>query len=132
MRSFEFNQITNLAKAKTRHLKELRDLYYAEGKFNFDKLTISELKDVLKEARELQSVTDKFLQTDLYHILGMGDLSASQASEIWKIVKDMTMYRSMLKAICGIALDIPEKVNLNPTYKTGIAKSVKLTRKLEI
>lgn len=132
MKKFEFNQITNLVKAKTKHLQELKDLYYKSGKFDFDSLTISQLKEVLKEARELQSTTDKFLQTDLYHILGMGNLSATQTSELCKMVKDMTVYRSMLKALCSIALSIPEEVNLTPTYKLGIAKGVRLTRNLNL
>lgn len=132
MKKFEFNQITNLVKAKTKHLQELRDLYYKSGKFDFDSLTISQLKEVLKEARELQSTTDKFLQTDLYHILGMGNLSATQTSELCKMVKDMTVYRSMLKALCSIAVSIPEEVNLKPTYKLGIAKGVRLTRNLNL
>lgn len=60
-------------------------------------LTIERFNSAISEARALQSKCDKVVTTDLYHIIGMGNLSASQLSSFIKQVKQLSTYRHDLK-----------------------------------
>lgn len=60
-------------------------------------LTIEAFNSAISEARALQSKCDKVVTTDLYHIIGMGNLSASQMSSFVKQIKKLNVYRHDLK-----------------------------------
>lgn len=60
-------------------------------------LTIKDFNSAISEARTLQSKCDKVVTSDLYHIIGMGNLSASQMSSFTKQIKRLSVYRHDLK-----------------------------------
>ena len=79
-------------------------------------LTIGQATDLSERARDLQSKTDQFLKQDLYHIIGMGNLSASQSAALNKLVKGITEHRTVIKTLAGIPT-LPNKVSNISTYK---------------
>ena len=48
---------------------------------------------------EEESVMDKFVQSDLYHLIGMGNLTAPQMIKLTYLTKDWLKYRSTIKTI---------------------------------
>ena len=64
-----------------------------------DHITVGQLKEIKsKSAQELLSMTN-ILMVDLYHIIGMGNLSAMQLGKLTKLIKTYANYRPDLKAV---------------------------------
>ena len=49
---------------------------------DFNALTIAEARKIIEKARAAKSDMDKVLQAELYHIIGMGNLSAAQEVQL--------------------------------------------------
>lgn len=120
MKAAEFETIkTSLAKYIKKTM-EIVDACTVNGKIEFAHLTIGQLNDLSESARTLQSETDQFLKQDLYHIIGMGELSAAQSAILNKLVKDITSPRSIIKAVAALP-KIPNKMSKTvATYKVSI------------
>ena len=120
MKASEFEAIkTSLAKYIKKTM-EIVDACTVNGKIEFAHLTIGQLNDLSENARTLQSETDQFLKQDLYHIIGMGELSAAQSAILNKLVKDITSPRSIIKAVAALP-KIPNKMSKTvATYKVSI------------
>ena len=120
MKATEFETIkTSLAKYIKKTM-EIVDACTVNGKIEFAHLTIGQLNDLSESARTLQSETDQFLKQDLYHIIGMGELSAAQSAILNKLVKDITSPRSIIKAVAALP-KIPNKMSKTvATYKVSI------------
>jgi len=62
-------------------------------------LSANDLLDLKKFCDEEADIQTRILMVDLYHIIGMGNLSAIQLSTFSKLVKDYASYRPDIKAI---------------------------------
>ena len=63
------------------------------------KLTIERAQHLQRFCKEEESVMDKFIQSDLYHLIGMGNLTAPQMMKLTYLTKDWLKYRSTIKTI---------------------------------
>jgi hypothetical protein len=90
MRTAEFKGIKTILNNYINQSTSIADLCVVDDEITFDHLTIGQVKDLTEKARDLQSKTDTFLKDELYHIIGMGNLSASQTATLNKLVKDIT------------------------------------------
>jgi hypothetical protein len=112
VKTLEFNGIKTILTNYINQSAELTELCVVDDHIAFDHLTIGQAKELTVKARDLQSKTDQFLKQDLYHIIGMGNLSASQSAALNKLVKDITAYRTVVKSLAAL-----------PTLPNGIAKT---------
>jgi hypothetical protein len=117
MKASEFKGIKTILTKYINQSAEIAGLCVVDNEITFDHLTIGQAKNLAEQARDLQSKTDSFLQTELYHIIGMGNLSASQAATLSKLVKGITVHRSVVKVAAGIPT-LPKKVSATSTYKS--------------
>ncbi len=102
MRTSEFKGIKTILNKYISQSTSIAELCVVNDEITFDHLTIGQVKDLTEKARDLQSKTDMFLKDELYHIIGMGNLSASQTATLNKLVKDITVHRSVVKAVAGL------------------------------
>ena len=120
MKSTEFAAIKTVLTNCIEQSTEVSTACVVDGRVDLDRLTIGQIRDLSGKARTLQSKTDQFLKQDLYHIIGMGNLSASQCATLNKLVKEVTSHRSIIKTVASLALpNFPNKVDLVATYKTA-------------
>ena len=97
-------------------------------KEDLEKLTVSKLKDLIGFCRSEQGKMDMILTTELYHILGMGNLTVQQQNKLISKLKRYMCYRSDIKAIACNAVDVTKLPDL-PTsseYKLNILGDFKL------
>ena len=119
MKTADFKGIKTVLSKLINQSEELSSICVVNNQINFDHLTIGQAKDLTVKARDLQSKTDQFLKQDLYHIIGMGNLSASQTAELSKLVKGITEHRSVIKAVAALPT-LPSGITNTSTYKTSI------------
>ena len=74
-------------------------LYGIETTEDLRKLTIERALHLQRFCREEEAVMTKFVQNDLYHLIGMGNLTAPQMIKLTYLTKDWLKYRSTIKAI---------------------------------
>ena len=117
MRTSEFKGIKTILNKYISQSTSIAELCVVNDEITFDHLTIGQVKDLTEKARDLQSKTDTFLKDELYHIIGMGNLSASQAATLNKLVKDITVHRSVVKAVAGLPT-LPTKISSVSKYKS--------------
>lgn len=119
MKATEFETIKTVLTKYIKQTAEVVDACTVNGQVEFDHLTIGQVNDLSESARTLQSKTDQFLKQDLYHIIGMGNLSAVQSAVLNKLVKEVTSHRSILKAVAALP-KIPNKMSKRvATYKAS-------------
>lgn len=63
------------------------------------KLTIAEAQEIQSFCRSEESLQTKIVQCDLYHIIGMGNLTPPQMMKLTYLVKDYLQYRSVIKTL---------------------------------
>lgn len=97
-----------------------------DNDFDLETLTIKEFKKLIEKARNLHSKTDKILQSELYHILGMGNLTVVQTQKLCALIKTISSARSYFKPICGYVLNELPEVPDKSLYKCDVA-GIKLT-----
>ena len=117
MKTTEFKGIKTILTKYIKQSAELAELCVVNDEITLDHLTIGQAKELNVKAKELLSKTDIFLTTELYHIIGMGNLSASQSATLNKLVKDITMHRSVVKTVAGLPT-LPTKISAVSKYKT--------------
>ena len=83
--------------------------------------TIEELKNRVGEARKIQSSCDSFFKSDLYHLLGMGNLTVSQTNKLLKLTRNLGKDRSIVKGLSGITTNNTFDFNIKD-FKKDIAK----------
>lgn len=119
MKTSEFNKIKGTVKG---YIDELRAMHTACTNNNvvtLDHLTVGQVAELSERAKELQSKTDQFLKQDLYHVIGMGNLSASQMAITTKLVKDITEHRSLMKTLAALPV-LPKKLSTSSEYKSKV------------
>lgn len=65
------------------------------------KLTIEQAQQLQRFCKEEETVMTKFVQCDLYHLIGMGELTPPQMAKLTYLTKDWLKYRSTIKAIAS-------------------------------
>ena len=63
------------------------------------KLTIEQAQTLQRFCRQEETIMTKFVQNDLYHLIGMGDLTPPQMMKLTYLTKDWLQYRSTVKAL---------------------------------
>lgn len=63
------------------------------------RLTLENAQILLRFCRQEESIMTKFVQNDLYHLIGMGDLTPPQMMKLTYLTKDWLQYRSTVKAL---------------------------------
>lgn len=117
MKTTEFKGIKTILTKYIKQSVELAGTCVVDNNINLDHLTIGQAKELTVKARELQSKVDLFLTGELYHIIGMGNLSASQSATLNKLVKGITKHRTVVKALASLPT-LPNKVSATSTYKS--------------
>lgn len=84
---------------ETRIAKCNLHLYEIETTDDLKKLTIEMAQALQRFCREEETVMTKFVQCDLYHLIGMGDLTPPQMAKLTYLTRDWLKYRSTVKAI---------------------------------
>ena len=102
MKASEFKGIKTILTKYINQSTELACLCTIDKQVSLDHLTIGQAKEMTERARDLQSKTDRFLKQDLYHIIGMGNLSASQSATLNKLVKGITEHRTVIKTLAAL------------------------------
>lgn len=64
---------------------------------DISKMMIEQINLTIPSCREAQGKMDKFVTSDLYHLIGMADLNAAQTAKIIKLTKTLLKYRSDMK-----------------------------------
>ena len=116
MKTSDFKGIKTILTKYINQSAELAEACVVDEHITFDHLTIGQAKELTTKARELQSKTDTFLQRDLYHIIGMGNLSASQSATLNRLVKEITEHRTVIKTLAALPT-LPNGVTNTSTYK---------------
>ena len=75
-------------------------------KDGIEEISIKELKELLEFCKSEYEIQTKILMVDTYHILGMGNLSASQLGTFTKLLKQYSSYRPDINTICKWNLDV--------------------------
>lgn len=75
-----------------------------------------------------QSCMDKVAMIELYHIIGMGNLTATQMSKFCKELKAYLEYRSLIKCInyCLCRIDSLPNIPVRNTYKLSVLSDITL------
>ncbi len=63
------------------------------------KLTIEDAQKLQRFCRQEESLMTKIVQCDLYHIIGMGNLTPPQMMKFTYLIKDYLQYRGAIKTI---------------------------------
>lgn len=117
METVQFNSIKNTLTKYVEQSAELAKFCVIDNSITLDHLTIGQAKGLIARARDLVSKTDSFFTADLYHIIGMGNLSASQSAILNKLVKEITEHRTVAKTLAALP-DLPNKITNTSTYKS--------------
>ena len=116
MKASEFKGIKTILTKYITQSAEIAEACVVDDQINLDHLTIGQAKELTTKARDLQSKTDSFLTNELYHIIGMGNLSASQSATLNKLVKGITEHRTVVKTLAAFPA-LPNKVSATSIYK---------------
>lgn len=127
MKATEFETIKAVLTKYIEQSVEVVDVCTINGQIEFEHLTIGQANDLSDRARSLQSKTDQFLKQDLYHIIGMGNLSAVQSAVLNKLVREVTNHRSIIKAVATLPKLQTKMSKTGSTYKASTV-GLQLTR----
>lgn len=86
------------------------------------KLTIENAQVLQRFCRQEEAMMTKFVQNDLYHLIGMGDLTPPQMMKLTYLTKDWLQYRSTIKAL---AMNF-DKISQLPGIPVASAYALKL------
>ena len=93
-------------------------------------LTINQLMELRTICRKQQSRMDSVLRYELYHLIGMGQLTVIQQTQFLSLIKKWTTYRGDIKTIASnlSTIDSLPSLPTESTYDCRVLK-VKLTSK---
>ena len=98
---------------------------------DLDKLTIVEARALKSWAQTEQGMMDKIIGVDLYHIIGMGELSAVQTNLFLKLIKEYMSFRSDIKTIAGhLSLEQTPGLPSKSEYQLSRFGNIKLVSKV--
>lgn len=67
-------------------------------------MPIEDYNKICKRARQIQADEDRIFKAELYHIIGMGGLSATQTLQFTKAIRELGEYRSAVKRVATAQL----------------------------
>lgn len=85
-----------------------------------DCLTLAEVKAKINQARSLQGEIDKLLTAELYHIIGMSDMTKDQVFEFLSRVRILSNFRPYLKPLATSSINII-KIPEDTEYKCTVS-----------
>ena len=107
---------------ETRIIKCEQFLCGIETTEDLKKLTIEQAQHLQRFCREEEAVMTKFIQCDLYHLIGMGELTPPQMMKLTYLTKHWLQYRSAIKAL---AMNF-DKISQLPNIPVASAYKLKL------
>ena len=106
------------------HISSCQDyLFGLETTDDLKKLTLGQAQDLQRFCKAEESAMTKFAQGDLYHLIGMGDLTPPQMMKLTYLAKDWLQYRSTIKTL---AFNF-EQISKLPGLPVSSAYKLKLT-----
>lgn len=88
---------------------------------DISKMMIEQINLTISSCREAQGERDKFVTSDLYHLIGMADLNAAQTAKIIKLTKTLLEYRSDIKFFAHQnKIQIPQRKASSYKLSSGI------------
>ena len=88
---------------------------------DISKMMIEQINSTISSCREAQGEMDKFVTSDLYHLIGMADLSAAQTAKIIKLTKTLLEYRSDIKFFANQnKIQVPQRKTSSYKLYSGI------------
>ena len=94
-------------------------------------LTLGEAQALKSWAKTEQGKMDKIIGVDLYHIIGMGELSAVQTNLFLKLIKEYMSFRSDIKTIAmNLTIDNIPGLPSESEYKLSLFGGIKLKSKV--
>lgn len=127
MKTTEFETIKTVLTNYIKQSVEVVDTCTVNGQIEFTHLTVGQVNELTESARILQSKTDQFLKQDLYHIIGMGNLSAVQSAVLNKLVREVTNHRSIVKAVATLPR-VPSKMSKTVSIHKASTIGLQLTK----
>ena len=101
MDSIKYDEIITNLKAAIDACKDLRAELEAVGG-DVTKWTLEKYKEMRALAISLQAKQDKILSTELYHIIGMTEMTVTQSVHFVNLIKDLTSCRVAVKKCAGL------------------------------
>lgn len=92
-----FDKIKSTLETRIQHCQAY--LIGIETTDDLKRLTIEQAQLLIRFCKEEESMMTRVVQTDLYHIIGMGDLTPPQMMQFTYLIKDWLQYRSTIKTI---------------------------------
>ena len=89
-------------------------------------LTIEQAQTLQRFCRQEETTMTKFVQNDLYHLVGMGELTPPQMMKLTYLTKDWLQYRSTVKALAMNLDKISQLPNI-PVASVYVCKTFDLT-----
>lgn len=83
----------------------------------FGNLSINEAINRVEQAKKMQATMDSIFQTELYHIIGMGDMDLYQETMFMEEIKELGSYRGYVKAIAFYKINPLPKIPEESSYK---------------
>ena len=120
MNKKDYYRIINIVKDLALESVELSKCVRTEETFN--NLTINELRAIIEKAKKVQRDQDLFLQVDLYHLIGMGDLTPKQVELLVELTKIIGMTRKFIKPIASYKLLPTPKIPDETNYSSKLLK----------
>lgn len=104
-----------------KHLKNISQEYILG-------LKLSEVQELKEFCIEEHAIMTNILMVDLYHIIGMEDLTTRQVQDFYKLIKQYCNYRSTINKICNSLNDIYDtpKVPVRTRFKLLGFKNISL------
>lgn len=117
-----FNNILEECHSHLDNIKTTKDL---------EKISLKEAKELFTYCKKAQSTQDKVF-CDVRHLLGMGNLTPVQTSQLIKCFKEYSSFRSDIKAIASNLSSISNlpKLPSTSTYDLVVLGPIKLTSEL--
>ena len=127
MKTTEFETIKTVLTSYIKQATEVVETCTVDGQIEFTHLTVGQINNLAESARILQSKTDQFLKQDLYHIIGMGNLSAVQSAVLNKLVREVTNHRSIVKAVAALPR-VPSRMSKTVSMYKASTVGLQLTK----
>lgn len=96
-----FNNVINNLTEMIQDGKEIASLF-DDGRKGINKLNVEDYNKFCTKARTLQGKMDKVMQNELYHLIGMGELTVAQSAVLLKMIKELGGYRTAVKTAASL------------------------------
>ena len=86
---------------ETRIIKCEQFLYGINTTEDLKKLTVGQAQALQRFCKEEEALMSRMVQTDLYHIIGMGNLTPPQMMKFTYLIKEYLQYRGTIKTLAS-------------------------------